>query len=308
MLTDRIDLFTQALNTAFINAYDQIPEQAPIDEAITVVGSKGRIENYPWLFPPPFLHQWQGYRQYATLGETNYRVPNITYTAEFQCLLEDLEDDQVGGFKLQAAAMARGAQEWKGIQSLINLANGQTVTCFDGSNFFATSHTVGTGNNIVAGTAAGSDGVTHAMVCMVTKNKVVKPLLWQIREGPNFKTDAGSLEADKIRNVSWWSDLRGAAAFGFWWDCVLVKWSNTPTLAEVQTTIGTVNARFRQFTYPKNLPSDPNMYPHGQTTFTDKTVTIVCSSLIDHLVRQALTLSLIATTDNPWKSWAKQIT
>jgi len=307
-MIDRIDVFTQALNTAFVNAYDAVPEMAPIDDCITIVPSKGRIENYPWLFPPPILRQWKGYRQYATLGETNYRVPNITYTAEFQCLKEDLEDDQIGGFKLQAASMAKGAREWMGIQSLINLALGQTTLCFDGSNLFATSHTIGTGNNIVAGTAAATDGVTHAAVVMVTKNKVVKPLLWQNREGPNFMTDAGSLESEKIRNVSWWSDLRAAPAYGFWWDLVLVKWTNTPTLAEVQTTLGNVNARLRQFTYPKNRPDDPAYYPHGQTSFSDKTLTIVCSSLIDHLVRQALTLSLIATTDNPYKGFARQIT
>jgi uncharacterized Zn finger protein (UPF0148 family) len=90
--------------------------------------------------------------------------------------------------------------------------------------------------------------------------------------------------------VKWWSDLRGRAAFGFWWDAMLVKFANTPTVADMQTTLGNVNARFRGFTYPKNLASDVNQYPHGQTQFNDKTV-IVCSSLIEHIVRQALTLS-----------------
>src|SRR5262249_5937341 len=158
-----------------------------IEQAMTIVPSKGRVENYPWLYPPPLLHAWQGYRQYAKLGTTNYRVPNITYTAEFQCLLEDLDDDQIDGFKLQASAMARGAKEWQGIQSLINLAAGQTTACFDGTNFFAASHTVGTGNNIVAGTAAGTDAVTHAMAVLVVGDKIVKPLLWQQRDGPDFK-------------------------------------------------------------------------------------------------------------------------
>jgi len=303
-LTDKIDIYTQALNVAFVNAYDQVPEQAPIEPALTLVDSKGRVENYPWLFPPPMLHQWKGYRQYAKLGETNYRVPNLTYTAEFECLFEDLEDDQIDGFKKQAAAMARGAQEYRTIQSLINLAAGQTTPCFDGSNFFAASHTVGTGNNIVSAPAAASDGVTHAAVALVIANKMVKPLLWQMREGPNFDTDAGTPEARKTRMVKWWSDLRGAAAFGFWWDAILVKWANTPTVQEMQTALGTVNARFRQFTFPKNLATDQNYYPHGQTKFTDKTLLIVCSTLIEHIARQALTLSLIGQTENYYKGFA----
>jgi len=278
---------------------------------LTEVPSKGRVENYPWMFPPPMLHTWLGYRQYATLGTTNYRVPNVTYTAEFECNLEDLQDDQIDGFKRQAAAMAEGAKEWRGIQSLINLANGQTVGCCDGASFFSAARSgqtipwgFATGGNIITGTAAAADGVTHAMACLVIKNKMVKPLLWQNREPPNFRTDGGSLEADKARKVKWWSDLRGAPAFGFPWDGILVKWSNTPTVTEVQTTLGNVNARFRSFTYPKNLASDPSQFIHGQTKFTDKTLVIVCSSLIEHIVRQALTLSLIAQTENYFRGFA----
>ncbi len=302
-ISDRIDIFTQAMNAAFVNAYEIVPEQPPVDAAIFDVPSKGRVENYPWMYPPPILHQWKGYRQYAKLGETNYRVPNVTYTAEFELLKEDFDDDQVGGFKLQAAGMAEGAREWRIIQSLVNLAAGQTTICFDGTNFFASSHTVGTGNNILTGTTAGTDAVTHAMVFLV-KNRTVKPMLWQLREGPEFDTDMGSKEAEKARTFKWWCNLRAAPAFGFWWDAVLCKFANTPTVTEVQTALGTINARLRQFTYPKNLPSDQNYYPHGQTKFSGKTALIVCSSLIEHIVRQALTLSLIGATENYYKDFA----
>lgn len=307
MSMDKIDIYTQALNTAFVNSYDAIPEQAPIDDCITEVTSKGRVENYPWLNPPPLFSEWQGNRKYAKLGETNYRVPNVTYSAAFEMPYEDLEDDQIDGFKRQAAAMARGAQNWKRIESIQNLARGQTTPCFDGSNFFAASHNIGTGDNILAGTAGGSDGVTHAMAALVIKEQLVKPLLWQLREAPDFQTDAGSVEARKIRKVKWWSDMRAAAAFGFWWDAVLVKFTNTPTVAEMQTTLGNLNARLLSFQYPKNLNSDPPLYPHEQVEFTDKTLAIVCSGGIAHILRQALTLSLIGATENPYKGFAKQI-
>jgi phage major head subunit gpT-like protein len=307
-MIDRIDIFTQAMNAAFINGYDAIAEIPPIAKALQIVPSGGRIENYPWMYPPPLLHQWQGFRQYAKLGETNYRVENKTYTAEFEALYEDLQDDQVDGFKRQAAALAQGAKEWQYLQPQINLALGQNTLCFDGSNFFATSHNVGSGNNIVTGTAAGTDGQTHAMAVLITTNKLVKPLLWQNREGPDFQTDAGTPAAKQARLVKWWADMRGAAAFGFWWDAVLVKFANTPTVAEMQTTLGTVNARLRSFTYPKSLPSDINQYPHGQQQFSSDTVLIVCSTLIDHILRQALTLSLIGQTENFYKGFATQVT
>jgi phage major head subunit gpT-like protein len=301
---DRIDIFTQALNTAFVNGYDAVIDPPPIDKCITEVPSKGRVENYPWLFPPPLMHQWKGYRQYAKLGETNYRVPNVTYTAEFEIMKEDLDDDQIGGWKKQAAQLGQGAKIWRSIQTQITLANGQTTGCFDGTNFFAGSHTIGTGNNIFTATTASADGLTHAMVGLIIANNMVKPLLWQNRDGPNFMSDAGSEASQKSRMVKNWSDLRGAAAFGFWWDAILCKFANTPTVAEIQTALGTMNARFRQFTYPKNLASDPNQYVHGQISFTASTLVIVFSSLIEHVVRQALTLSLIANTENYFKGFA----
>ncbi len=46
-ITQTIDIYTQAMNAAFVNAYMQIPPQPPIAKAMTVIGSKGRIENYP---------------------------------------------------------------------------------------------------------------------------------------------------------------------------------------------------------------------------------------------------------------------
>jgi phage major head subunit gpT-like protein len=296
-------IYTVAMNGAFLNGYDAIAETPPIQQALTIVPSKSKVETYPWMFPPPLMHEWQGYRNYAQLGETKYRVPNVTYTAEFKALEEDITDDQVGGFKLQAAALGRGAKEWQYIQPQVTLAAGQTTTCFDGSNFFASSHTVGTGDNIVTGTGSGS-AATHAMVVLITSNRSVKPLLWQSREGPDFRSDIGSIEADKAREVRWWADMRGAAAFGFWWDAVLVKWTATPTVSDMLTTLATVNGRLRTFKYPKNLASDVNQYIHGQTSFTKSNVLIVCSSLIENTVRQALTLSLISQTENYFMNWA----
>ncbi len=132
MALDRIDILTQALNAAFINAYEMTQDPFPIDSALTVVPSKGRVENYPWMYPPPMMHQWKGYRQFAKAGETNYRVPNVTYDNGFEIELEDWDDAQVDGWKRMSAAMADGAKQWKTIQSMVNLAAGQSTLCYDG--------------------------------------------------------------------------------------------------------------------------------------------------------------------------------
>jgi phage major head subunit gpT-like protein len=305
---ENLSIFTTAMNAAFINAYQIAYEAPPVEQALTVVPSTGRAENYPWLFPPPMMREWQGYRQFAKLGTSNYQVKNLTYTSEFELQVEELDDAQVPGFKLQAAGMAEGAKMYKYIQTQIALAAGQTTTVFDGINFFATTRATGitqvANNNIVTGTAASSDGVTHCMVVMITANRMVKPLLWQNREEASLETNVGSMESREVRKAKWFATMRGAAAFGFPHDAILVKFANTPTVAEVQTTLGTVNARFRQFVAPKNTAGEANQYIHGQTKFTDKNVLILCSSLIEHIVRQALTLTLIGASENYFKNWA----
>lgn len=310
MLQDKIDVLTQSLRAEFVAGYDAVPEPPPIEAAMTRIGSKGRVENYSWLDPVPGIAEWQGYRRYGRISDILYRVPNATYDGAFEILVEDLEDDQTGGYALKAKDLGEAAKVYPCIKSLQNLAAGQSVKCFDDSNFFSASHNIGlypTGGNIVTGTAAGSDGVTHAMVALVI-NRTVKPLIWQERAGPDFKTDAGSIESSKVRSVKAWVDLRGAPAFGYWWDAVLVKFSNTPTVQEMQTTLGNLSTRFRQFKLPKNLTSDPDQYVHGQTDFNDKSLMIVNSTGIEQVLRQALTLSLIAQTENFYKGMAKQVT
>jgi len=305
---DRLDIFAQVLKQEFLKAYDSYVIVPPIADAVTVMGSKGRVENYPWMYPPPLLANWNGWRDFVRLGTTNYRVPNKTWSAGVEINKEDFDDDQVDGFRHQVAMFAESGKDYKWLEVQTNMANGQSITCFDGTNFFNTSHTIGTGNNIVTGTAGSTDGVTHAMVVLITANARVKPLMWQDREPLNFKTDMGSLEADKKRIYPWWTDMRGAPAFGFWWDAILVKFANTPTVAEMQTTLGTVNSTFKQFTFPKNRPQDKTLYIHGQTQFTDKNVLIANSSKLDHIVRQALTLTLIGASENWFKNWARNVT
>jgi phage major head subunit gpT-like protein len=299
---DIVGLYTQALNTAFVNAFDGVVDPPPIEKVMTREKVGGRSVNAPWLYPPPLPHLFKGYRQYAKLGEGNYRLPVQTYTAEFEIDKHDLDDEAIAGWSKQAAQMAKGHKNYDGIQAQVTLAAGQTTTCFDSTSaspsyFFASSHNWGSVNNVLTATTAGTDGVTHAMACLVTTG-MVKPLLLFEREAPYFMTDAGTQDSDKSLVVKNWSTSRFAVGFGFPHDAILCKFANTPTVQEVQTAFGQINARFRQFKYPTNLPSDVAQYPHNATKFTSSTLTTVCSSLIEHIVRQALTLSLISQTEN----------
>lgn len=306
-MADKIDIFTAALRTEFEKGFNAIADPAPIEAAIEIIPSTARDENYAWLSPVPAIDSYKGYRRYGKISEVKYKVSNLEYDAAFEVLNRDIEDDQTGGYLRKSQDLGVKARLFPNRQSLKNLSLGQTTACFDATNFFAASHTIGSGNNILAGTAGGSDSVTHAMAVLVVGGPV-KPLLWQNRKGPTMMTDAGTPESSKTKLSRYWADLEGAAAFGWWWDSLLTKWTNTPTVAEMQTTLGNAEAAFRKFQLPINLPSDTAEYVHEQLEFTDKTIVIVASTKIGHILRQALTLSLISNTENVYKGFAKQVT
>jgi len=303
MATDLLNLFTQALRSEFIKGYEIVAEPPPLDKALQRIPSTGRIENYAWLTPPPGMSDWQGYRRYAKLGDINYRVPNLKYDAALSILQDDIDDDQTGGYMIQAAGIGKQAKIWPIIKAQILLSNGQTTACFDGSNFFATSHNVGTGSNLISAAAAATDAVTHCFVALVTDTPV-KPVIWQDRKGPVFGTTAGTPQSDEQQKVNWWVTMRGAAAFGWWWNAVMVKFANTPTLAELLTALGQVKTQLYGFKLPKNLGTDVDQYMHAQTKFEAGNLTIVASTGLAQLMSQALRLSLIAQTENIYKDFA----
>jgi hypothetical protein len=276
-LFQNIDVYTQQMNGAFTDAYDGIAEFGPMDAALTRVPSTGRVENYLWLYPPPMMHLWRGYREFAKAATKKYTVENLTYTVEQEMPVEDLDDAQLPGFKRLAGMMAENAKLHELILLQQNLANGQSVACFDGSSFFATSHNLGTGNNIVTGTAAATDGVTHA----------------------------GDNVSSLNRKIQWWADMRGAAAFGFWYDAVLVKWANTPTISEFGATLANVQAAMGVFTYPKNMASDPDVFIHATLEPDAGNSLMVCSSKLAHIGRQATSLGLIGATENAYKGFTR---
>jgi phage major head subunit gpT-like protein len=61
------------------------------------VPSTARIEQYPWMSPPPRFKRWLGKRNYTRPDWTKYKVENLEYSAEEAVNLRDIEDDQTAG-------------------------------------------------------------------------------------------------------------------------------------------------------------------------------------------------------------------
>lgn len=305
MSLQRVDIFTAAMRAEFINTYSSVADPAPWQDIVQVVPSTTRIENYSHLFPAPGVSEFTGARRFVRIGETSYKVENKTYDTGFSVLLDDLNDDQVGGYKPKSQELGMKVKNFPGKAAYIKLRQGASTLCFDGSNFFASSHTIGTGNNTISQTAAASaDGTTHYLYALYI-GAPIKPVFWQEREKADMYTDAGSTESQKARQVNYWGDLRGAAGYGYWWDCIRTTISGTPTVVEMQTYLGAISGRFRGFTLKSTTSEEQPEYVHDQAQFNEKTMYLLTSTGIEHIVRQCVSMDYVNNASNPYKGFAK---
>lgn len=293
-----INIFTAAMRTEFLNSMAVQQEPAPFERVTTIVPSTARIERYPWMTPAPGISRYLGHRRRASLDQIKYTLENIEYDGTLTVPLRDVEDDIVGGYKMRMKDLTLKSR--KPFQSKLimqRLSLGASTTCFDGSNFFATSHTLGSAGNAPSGfggggnaltfTAAASDAVVHKFV-MLVKNDILQPLLYQDRKAAKFNTDAGTPQAEKAKQADYWVDLEGVAGFGYWWDAVQMTITNTPTITELISCVDACRVTFRRFTLPKALPTDPVERVHEQTPFDNSTITIVTSTGLEQLFNHIL--------------------
>ncbi len=292
----RVSIFTTAMKSQFINAYMATAAPAPWEQITEVIPSDARIEHYTWMSPTPGLSRYVGHRRYGKVSTIRYSVENLEFDSSFEVLLRDVEDDQVGGYKRKPAELAERAKKFPGRWALQHLAAGESRACFDGSSFHANSHTIGTGDNLLTGTGTlNSDGFTYKMIAMYTGGGL-KPLLWQQRKSPNFQTNAGSPQSYESKVLRYFIDLEGEAAYGYWWDSVLFKWTSQPTVTEVHTAFAQIQAAFRTFLLPKALDSDDGERIHEQEVFSSANMVYVVSTALEETMNQALNQSWVPQT------------
>ncbi len=300
-----INLFTQRLRMEFLRAQTAVAVPAPIMAATTIIPSTARVENYPWMFPPPKLSRYLGRRRWGGTQQIKYTVPNQAFDAGFKVEGFDVDDDLVGGYAMQVSRMTLdGGAPFESRTVLGNLAAGGSTLCFDGSNFFATTHNLGAtgtvpvgfgggGNAITFTSANAADGQTYVFIILMhgPEQGVVKPLLFQNREPLQFVTDAGTPQARIANENRYMMQRRCAPAFGFWWDAIRVTITNFPSLLDIFNCIDAARQMLWNFQLPKNLPTDPAQRVHEQTVFSPENCTIVSDTylgmLMDHAINEA---------------------
>jgi hypothetical protein len=109
-------------------------------------------EIYKWLGGAPAMTEWRGERVRSSLGDYDLSVVSDKYQSTLSFDVDDMRRDKTGQILRRIAEMGQKAATLP--QRLYTTLIESNPTAYDGSAFYADSHTVGTVDNLLAPAAA----------------------------------------------------------------------------------------------------------------------------------------------------------
>ena len=161
--------FTAVFNAAFQDI------QTWYERAAMTVPASTRIMDYRFLLDFPMVREWLGDRQISSLEPKAYQVETKDWEATIEVDRNDIEDEQLGFYNPIVAALAQEAKKHPERLIADLMSAGFAATCYDGHNFFATDHPVG------SGTAANFGGGSGTAWFLLDTNRAIKPLIFKLR-------------------------------------------------------------------------------------------------------------------------------
>lgn len=218
MLVNRANVadFMRGLQVVFNDAWDQAPSLA--DTVATTIPSSKAEEHYGWLGTMPRMREWLGDRVVQSLTTHDYTIKNKTYENTVGIKREHLEDDSFGLYTPIVQDMARDSRTHPDellFQGLV--LNGASLKCYDGQNFFDTSHPVTAADGSVTTVSNYTSGAGAPWLLLCT-SRSIKPFIKQMRRPytPQSMTaldDEGVFMRNEFR---FGVDARLNVGFGLW--------------------------------------------------------------------------------------------
>ncbi len=271
------------------------PIPADIDSLVEEWPSSTAIETYPFMVNIPRLRVFRRDSPAVQLAADKWTIANVTYRqGPVVVQKEVLDDDQVGIYLRSISMMPKGAQKDIKYKLLASLAGGASIPCFDASNFFATSHNIGTGNNVMTANCDSNDTITHKIIATITDGPA-KPLVFQNREPLAQLQDNGSPQANLARETMYWADTRFGIGLGAWFSSVINTITDTPTLVELSSILILMFNRLRTFTLPSGSAVDDSLYFHEGWVPSKNNLTLLCNLQLATLLETIRDSALIAS-------------
>jgi phage major head subunit gpT-like protein len=276
------------------------PVPASVEQFVSTMPSTAKVETQTYMSNLPRLGRFKGYSPGVRLEDKVYTIPNFEWrVGPINAKRSDIDDDQVGGYMQGIKGLPARAQKDINHEILAHLAAGTTNLCFDGTAFFADSHTFGSGDNLDTFNGAANDGATHKIIALVTDGSL-KPVIFQDRESLSaLQTDQGTPQAEKLREYEYWADCRFGLGYGHWWNGYHLTITDTPTVAECYTIIEQIINGLRTFTLPKGKDTDTALYVHEGWDPAPSNFVLCCNLKLGQILQRALKITqYVASTGN----------
>lgn len=185
---DIIPLIVTALDT---------PPAAWFNELANKVTSDKDSEVYTWLGGAPRMTPWKGGRKPATLGQNEFRVPNLEFEASLEIPTRWLSRDHTGQIRMKVGEMGESAADHKFelISATINSA--PSTVCYDGQYFFDTDHEEGE-----SGSQSNIKSVDITTVTAPTAAEMETAILSTIEMLYGLKDDRGRITNGSAKNFA----------------------------------------------------------------------------------------------------------
>lgn len=131
---DIIPLIVSALDT---------PPAPWFNDLANKVTSDKDSEVYTWLGGAPRMTPWKGGRKPATLGQNEFRVPNLEFEASLEIPTRWLARDHTGQIRMKVGEMGESAADHKFELISATIDSAPASICYDGQYFFDTDHQEG---------------------------------------------------------------------------------------------------------------------------------------------------------------------
>ncbi|MGK0706481.1 Mu-like prophage major head subunit gpT family protein [Yokenella regensburgei] len=109
----------------------------------TRIPSTGAANYYAWLEMFPKMREWVGEKQLTKLLEQDFIVPNKDFEATVVVKRNNIKDDQLGIYGVQATSAGQSAEMWPDEMVFALLDKAFTALCYDGLPFISDKHKIG---------------------------------------------------------------------------------------------------------------------------------------------------------------------
>lgn len=166
---------------AYAQAFAQFGAESQYKQVAMTVQSTTREEDYGWLKKLTRFREWIGDRVVQSISVEGYKIKNKSYENTVDVDRDDIADDLLGAYGPMFGQLAQDTAELPDELVFGLLAAGFGTACYDGQFFFDTDHPVIGANGAVI-TVSNSGGGAGAPWMLLDTTKVVKPLIFQLRE------------------------------------------------------------------------------------------------------------------------------